>query len=313
MNQQPIHRLDLSQSERFLTKMKLLQFWKTEGLAAVGMDPRRAGQPIDQEDTATGVEMSRSSSYSATEHLFTQFDEVLVRFHKMRTDLAQYYNSTNPSVRLQYNTSTGMKMWFQMDGRELDGRDIGVQCISSPHSRTVLDEIKKFVLKNNTTDAGMGDMIRLIKSDNLADIDPIIKSIENKQQQARQQEHEQEQQLQQQQEQHTQQLQQQQREHDDQQKELDRQNKLEVAQIMIAPKVADANAINTNDNSLAQNQLQHNDKMDLERQKEQNHSILEKEKLNLGKQKLQSEDKRTQQQAQTSKLKVHKPTSGTKK
>jgi hypothetical protein len=277
------------------------------------MDPRRAGQPIDQEDTATGVEMAKASSYSATEHLFTQYDELLVRFHKMRTDLAQHYNSTNPSVRLQYNTSSGMKMWFMMDGRNLDGRDIGVQCISTPHSRTVLEEIKKFVLKNNTTDAGMGDMIRLIKSDTLADIEPIIKSIEQKTQQQKQAEQQAEQQQQQADQQHQQQMQQMQQQHDDQQKDLDRQNKLEVAQIMISPKVANVGAIEDTTGKLAQNQQQHNDKMDMEREKEQNKSIIEKERLDLGKQKLHAEQERTQQQLQTSRLKAHKPDTKSKK
>lgn len=286
--------LDASQSQRFITKMKLHQFFMEQGLNAVGMNPQRLGQPLDTEQTATGVEQGQAASYSSTEHLFTQFDEVLVRFHKMRTDLAQYYNSTNPSVKLQYGTSSGMKQWFMMDGRELDSRDIGVQCISSPHSRHVLEEIKRMIFKNNTTDTGLSDLIRLAKVDVLADLDPIIKSIEQKQQLQKQQEFQNEQQQQQADIAHEQQLAQQKIDNDNYQKQLDRENKLEVAQVMISPKLADAPAIEDTTGQLMHEQLLHNDKMDLERQKEMNRGEIESEKIQLGKQKLQEESKRTQ-------------------
>lgn len=294
--------LDLSQSNRFMTKMKLFEFFKNEGLAAVGLNPQRMGQPIDQEESGTGRETAIASSYSSTEHLFTQFDEFLVRYHKMRTDLAQFYNSTNPSVRLQYTTDQGMKDWFMLDGRDLDGRDFGVRCISSPHSRQVLNEIKQIILKNNTTDAGIGDLVRLAKVEVLADIDPLISDIERKQQEKYQQEQQAEQQQQQAEQQHATQMQQQQQQFIADQNQQDRQNKLEVAQITIAPKLADANTIKDNTNELSQNQSMHNDKMDLDRQKEQNKDILEKQKLELGKQKLNEESARTQAMVHEKKL-----------
>lgn len=294
--------LDASQSSMFMSRMKLHQFFTEQGLAAVGMNPQRLGQAIDQVNTATGVEQGMANSFSTTEHLFTQYDDLLVRFHKMRTDLAQYYNSTNPSVRLQHSTSSGMKTWFMMDGRNLDGRDIGVQCTSSPHSRHVLEEIKKMIFKNNTTDTSLSDLIRLAKVDVLADLDPIIKGIEQKQTQQKQQEAQATQQEQANQLQHEQQLQQQQQQYDSEQKQMDRENKLEVAQIMIAPKIADARVVEDNTNTLMHDQLVHNDKMDLERQKESNKVSLENQKIQLGKQKLQSEDKRTHSQLQVAKI-----------
>jgi len=305
VNPQHLKMLDLSQSQRFLTKMKLHQFFKTEGLAAVGMNEQRLGQPLDREESTGTSEMNMSASFSTTEHLFTQFDELLVRFHKMRTDTAQFYNSTNPSVRLQYSTSSGMKQWFMMDGRQLDGRDIGVTATNSPHSRHVLDEIKKMVFKNNTTDTAMSDLIGLQMAESIADIERTAKGIEMKTREQIRQKQQQEQELQQQQQQHEQQMQKQMLDNENEQKRLDRENKLEVAQVMIAPKTADAGAIEDTTGKLMHEQTMHNDKMNLEKEKEMNKSIIEKQKLDLGKQKLAAENMRTQQQAQTAKLAVH--------
>lgn len=299
--------LDASQSTRFVTKMKLHQFFMEQGLNAVGMNPRRLGQPIDTEDTATGVEQSQSASYSSTEHLFTQFDDLLVRFHKMRTDCAQYYNSTNPSVRLQYATSSGMKQWFMMDGRNLDSRDLGIQCISSPHSRNVLEEIKRMILKNNTSNMEMTDIIRLAAVDVLADLPAVIKSIEQKQQQQAQQKQQQEQDTQKAEQDHEMQIQQNELQNTNDQNQADRENKLEVAQIMISPKLANESAIEDTTGKLMHEQLLHADKMDLERQRESNKSIAEQQKVQLGNKKLQSEDKRTDTSLKIARLNNKKP------
>ena len=287
--------LDASQSQRFVTKMKLHDWFMDRGLAAVGLNPQRLGQAMDKIDTATGIEQGAAASYSTTEHLYTGFDQLLVRFHKMRTDLAQYYNSTNPSVRLQYTTSTGMKKWFEMDGKNLDSRDFGVQCVSSPHTRHLMEEIKKMVLKNNTTNTSMTDLVRLYKSDTEADMDAILKSMDQKQQQAKQQQIEQEQQAQQQEQQAKMQAQQQQQQYDAQQKQLDRENKLEVAQVMISPKIADAGNISDNTNQIMHEDMMHNDKMDLERKKEANKVNLEQEQMQIQRQKINEESKRTAQ------------------
>ena len=303
--QNHFQKLDLSQSQRFLTKIKLFQWFKEEGLASVGLNSRRTGQPIEQEETATGAEMTQASSYSSTEHYFTQFDELLVRFHQMRTDCAQFYNSTKPSVRLQYTTSTGMEMWFKIDGRKLQGRDFGSKCISSPHSKSVLAEIKKIVIKNNTTDTSLSDLIRLVKTDDLPDIEPIIKSMDQKRLKDQQAKQQQEQQLQQQQEQHQQQLQQQKIQNDNQQKDLDRQVQVEVANIQASSRLQ-----NPVDNSgevqkNIQNQTQHNEKMDFDREKEINRNTLEKNKLDISKQKMTTEEHRTNAMLQESRLKTH--------
>lgn len=285
--------LDASQSNMFLSRMKLHQFFMENGLAAVGLNPQRLGQSLDSVDLASSLEQGMAASYSTTEHLFTQFDELLVRYHQMRTDLAQFYNSTNPSVRLQYTTGAGMKSWFMMDGRNLEGRDFGVNCESSPHTRHVLEEIKRMILKNNTTDTSLEDLIRLYRVPDMADLDPVIKDIEQKKNQKAQQQQQAEQQEQQAQLQHEQQLQQQQQQFEAEQKQLDRENKLEVAQVMIAPKIVDAGKIEDTTGKLMHEDMMHNDKMDLERQKESNKTNLEEKKIQVQKQALNAEDRRT--------------------
>ena len=255
--------------------MQLHRFFKEEGLAAVGLNPQRMGQALDKIDTATGIEQAVSSSFSSTEHLFTDFDEYLVRFYQMRTDLAQYYNSTNPSIRLQRTTSTGMQYWFELDGRDLDGRDLGVNLTNSPHTRYVLEQMKQYILKDNTSQTDLMDRLKLIKTDSIADIDPLINQIQAKQREQIQEQRNAEQQQMQYEQQHQMEIEQMRMQFEAEQNQMDRENKLEVAQIQIAPKVADAGVINDNTEKMGMQQMQHTDKMNMERQKESNRSAIE--------------------------------------
>lgn len=285
--------LDLTQSQRFITKMQLHRFFKEEGLSAVGLNPQRMGQALDKIDTAAGIEQAVSSSFSSTEHLFTDFDQYLVRFYQMRTDLCQYYNCTNPSVRLQRTSSTGMRTWFEYDGKDLDGRDLGVNLTNSPHTRYILEQMKQYILKDNTSQTDLMDRLRLIKADSIADIDPLIKEVQMKQQKIIQDQQTQEQQAQQAEQQHELQMEQMKNDFIAQQNQMDRENKLDVAQVMIAPKLADAGAINDNTEKMGIQQMQHTDKMNMEKQKESNRSVIEQQKLGIRQQEIVAENKRT--------------------
>ncbi len=79
---------------------------------------------------------------------------------------------------------------------------------------------------------------------------------------------------------------------------------------MITPKIADAGKIEDNTGQLMHEQLMHNDKMDLERQKESNKTNLEEKKIQVQKQALQEESKRTSAMTHIART---KPTPKTKK
>jgi len=304
-NPNSLRVVDASQSNRFLRMYKGYQFWYQQGLAMVGLNQQRMGQPLDREEASGVAEQNMSASYSATEHLFNQFDDFMIRFHQMRTDLSQYFNSQKPSVALQYTTSNAMKMWFRIDGRKLDGREFGVSCVSTPHSRHVMEEIKQMMLKNNTTDLQGTDLMNIVKAENLPELETLIKGISTRIAKDKQAQQQQEQQLQQQEQQHAQQMQQEQQQFLASEKQLDRENALDVAQIQISPKLADSQRVEDTTSALAQNMVQHNQKMDMEREKEINKNSLEKEKLAVTKDKTNAENKRTDAELRNKQTELH--------
>ena len=94
--------LNLEQTNRLMSRIQLANHFKNQAFESIGINPQRMGTPIAQQ-TATGVTQAMNQSYSQTEMYFTQHsDHLMPRVHQMRTDLSQYYHSTNPSVRLSY-------------------------------------------------------------------------------------------------------------------------------------------------------------------------------------------------------------------
>jgi hypothetical protein len=189
--------LNLEQTQRLLSRIQLATYFKNQAFEVIGLNPQRMGQMIAQE-TATGVQQAMNASYAQTEQYFIQHsDNLMPRVHQMRTDLAQYYHSKKPSVRLQYITSGHEKVNFQMNGTELLLRDLNIFCTTKTNSRAVMEQLKQLALSNNTAGASIYDLGNIIKSESIAELTSVLKQAEQKTMAQKQAEMEQQQQMQQ--------------------------------------------------------------------------------------------------------------------
>ena len=93
-----------------------------------------------------------NQSYAQTELYFVQHsDHLMPRVHQMRTDLAQHYYSTNPSVRLSYISTEAEKVNFTINGTDLLLRDFNVFATTKTNHRAILENLKQLALTNNTS------------------------------------------------------------------------------------------------------------------------------------------------------------------
>ena len=192
-------KLDLSQTERLMSRVQLANHFKQQAYEVIGVNPQRMGQQLSQM-TATGVEQAAAASYAQTEVYFIQHcDYLMPRVHQMRTDLAQYYHSTKPSARLTYLTEADEKVMFQINGTDLLMKDLNIFCTTTANNRAILEQLKQFAINNNTTGASIYDLGKIVQSDSIADVNNALKLSEQKQQQQKQQEMEMQQKMQQEQ------------------------------------------------------------------------------------------------------------------
>ncbi len=226
--------LNMEQTNRLMSRIQLANYFKQQAFDAIGINPQRLGAPMGNE-TATGITQALNQSYAQTEIYFTQHsDHLMPRVHQMRTDLSQYYYSTNPSVRLSYISSEAEKVNFTINGTDLLLRDFNVFATTKTNHRATLEQLKQLAIQNNTSGASIYDLGNIIKADSIAEVSDILKDAETKQLQIKEQEMQQQREMQEQQLQAKSQEEQLKREYESMENDKERQKDLEVAQIRSA-------------------------------------------------------------------------------
>lgn len=185
--------LDLSETQRLLTRMQIADYYKQRAYETVGVTPQRLGE-VGKRETAAGVSAAQGNSFSQTAKYFATFcDDVMPRVHTMRTNLAQYYNSTNPSERLQYITTADERINFQTNSTKLLAADINVFCTTRIAHENLKNQLKQFAMEDNTTAASFLDRGSILKANSIAEIDKVLAKADAKIKQAQQDQYNQEQ------------------------------------------------------------------------------------------------------------------------
>lgn len=304
--------LNLEQTNRLMSRIQLANYFKQQAFEVIGLTPQRLGQEIGRQ-SATGIEQAVNSSYAQTEIYFTQHSDYLMpRVHEMRTDLAQYYHSQKPSLRLQYITSTDEKVNFQMNGTDLLLRELNVFCTTKTNQRQIMEQLKQLALSNNTTGASIYDLGNLIKADSIAEITHVLKGAEEKVQSQKQAELQQQQQMQQEmiasQEKAKQMEIQAQAERDDKMIQKD----ITVAEIRAAG-FGSGQDVNQNQVSDYQDAIkdirqqgQYQEQMNFKREQEVNKSRTAQQKMNIDREKIRSQENIAQKQLEIARTNKNK-------
>ena len=284
--------LNMEQTSRLMSRIQLANYFKQQCFDAIGINPQRLGGAVSAQ-TATGVVQAMQQSYAQTEMYFVQHsDHLMPRVHQMRTDLAQYYYSTNPSVRLSYISTEAEKVNFQINGTELLLRDFNVFATTKTNHRAILENLKQMALTNNTTGASIYELGNIVKADSIAEVSDILKDSETRMQKQREQDMQQQRQMQEQQLQAKAQEDQQKLQVEMSENEKDRQNDITLAEIRSAGygSMVDINQNQQSDFQDAMKDIrettQYREQMNLKREENASKSSMETSRLSVEREKI---------------------------
>jgi len=295
LNFQHYQVLNLEQTQRLMSRTQLANYFKQQAFEVIGITPQRLGEQVEQA-TATGVRIAVSNSYAQTETYFINHcDYLMPRVHQMRTDLAQFYQSTKPSIRLQYITSTDEKVNFEMNGTDLLLRDFNIFCTTKTNHRATLEQLKQLAITNNTAGASIYDLGNIMKAESIAEVSHILKSSDEKQQAQRQQEMQQQQAMQEQALQAKNQEAMMKMQFEAEENEKNRQNDIVIAEIRAAGYGAGVD-INQNQQSDYQDAIkdirkseEFQQQMDLKKESASTQKAINMDKLSIEREKLASQ------------------------
>lgn len=292
VNFQHYQTLNMEQTNRLMSRIQLANYFKQQCFDAIGINPQRLGGAIAAE-TATGVMNAMQQSYAQTEIYFVQHsDQLMPRVHQMRTDLAQFYYSTNPSVRLSYISTEAEKVNFTINGTDLLMRDFNVFATTKTNHRAILEQLKQMALTNNTTGASIYELGNIVKADSIGEVTDILKDSEARITAQRQEEMQQQRQMQEQQLQAQAQDAQMKAQLEQQEKEKDRQNDITIAEIRAAGYGAgvdvNKNEINDYQDTLKdiQQTTQYREQMNMKREEIVSKSSTESQRLQVEREKI---------------------------
>lgn len=284
--------LNLEQTARLMSRIQLALYFKQQAFEVVGITPQRMGQQMGRQ-TATGVEENLNASYAQTEKYFINHsDHLMPRVHQMRTDLAQHYNSKNPSLRLQYITSKDEKVNFEINGTELLLRDINVFATSNALSRDMLEKLKRLAIENNTSGATIFDLGEVMMSDSIAEVNKKMKQVEAKMRADAERKHQQEMEQIQLQNEYTMKQKQMDLDWKAAQEQMNREKDIFVAKIRAAGYGAAVDVDKNGQNDFMDfldredTRNEFNQTMNFEQEKEQTRTSLQRDKLQLEREKL---------------------------
>jgi hypothetical protein len=298
ISQNPFQVMNLEQTNRMMSRIQMANYFKQQCFEVIGITPQRLGQQIGQTDTAKGIEQAVAGSFAQTEPYFIQHSDYLMpRVHQMRTDLAQYYQSTKPSIRLQYITSSDEKVNFEMNGTDLLLRDLNIFATTKANQRAILEQMKNLAVSNNTAGATIYDLGTIMQTESMGELTNSLKAIDRKTTAQRKEEQQHAQQMQEQEMQTRLQEKQMQLDHDMQEKEKDRRKDILIAEIKSAGYGAmeDINANQQSDYLDALGQIQKSEQfqetMGLQNSKETNRMTNDREKAQIEREKMQTQIK----------------------
>jgi hypothetical protein len=284
--------LNMEQTSRLMSRIQLANYFKQQCFDAIGINPQRLGGAVSAQ-TATGVVNAMQQSYAQTEIYFVQHsDHLMPRVHQMRTDLAQYYNSTNPSVRLSYISTEAQKVNFVINGTDLLLRDFNVFATTKTNHRAILEQLKQMALTNNTTGASIFELGNIVKADSIAEVTDILKDSEVRVEQQRAQDMQQQRQMQEQQLQAKAQEDQMKLQVEMQENDKDRQNNITIAEIRAAGygSMSDINENKVSDYQDAMKDIkettQYREQMNMKREEMANKGTLENRRLEIEREKI---------------------------
>lgn len=172
--------INLEQTNRFMSRLKIGEWAKFEAFAAIGITPQRLGN-VTASESATGTSAAINNSYTQTESIFVNHSNfIMPRVRTAMIEAAQFYQSSNPLNNLQYTTEDGENVMFQIEGYKLLPRDIQVYASVKPNTKQLLQDMKKIIFENNTTGATIYDLLKIYSFDTPSQVLQAAKeSVEN--------------------------------------------------------------------------------------------------------------------------------------
>lgn len=181
---------DLSLGRQIREKQEQAEYYKNKAFEQVGLTPQAIfGEPVKYQ-TATGVDQATKATNSQTDYLYDIFNDFKSRCLETHLTVAQYVQSSDPNITIQYTKSDLSQTFIKLYDPKLPLRKFGIMAISDSKSRRELEQMKQYMLSQNTMDTDSLEISQIIGSESMQSLISIAKAERERKALMEQQRHE---------------------------------------------------------------------------------------------------------------------------
>ena len=153
----------------------LAEKYKREAFGIIGINDNILGAPTTYE-TAEGVKQGSRASYALLNNYFDKFNTAKAKGMEVHLAIAQYCQVNGKDSTVLIRKSDGDHMFLDIiaeDGEIFPLRHLGVVPETDSTDRKVVEQIKEFLVNDNTLDRDISTIIEILKNPVLTEITQI--------------------------------------------------------------------------------------------------------------------------------------------
>lgn len=286
--------LDMSMVEQATLYLQMGILFKQQAFESIGISQERLSQ-IQASTSATGVQQAVEGSVNQTEIYFDSFmNKFMPRVYEMILNAGQFYTVMSEEFSDTYINKNLEKVFFSITKNDLLLRDLIIMPVTSGPTKTMMQEIKRLAMEDNTMGMRFIEKAKTIVSTNPSEVFEALEKAEYQRIQEEEAERQHEMQLQQQRDEAMRQLELEKQAKEDERFYAKLQNDKDIAAIRSMGYPDGQN--DTDQNSVAdvleidkfqmQSQMQQAN-LDLQKQKMNNDALNSQQKMQLEREKMQ--------------------------
>ena len=157
---------DINYGNQIASRVRLAEFYQQKAWEVIGVTPQMVGQPTKQE-TAEGVRVSQEVSYAQVSELFEDFAFYKKHAWDLHLAVAQYAQGNEKDLSVQYTKSDGSMAYLKLQDENFPLRRMGVLPSEDRKKRKELEQLKQYLLSNNTMAGDTIEFAKLMSSDTM--------------------------------------------------------------------------------------------------------------------------------------------------
>jgi hypothetical protein len=162
--------MDVSTIGKIAEYLNVGQQLKLNAFESIGFTRERLAS-ASQNATATGINQSIETSFTQTEYIFDTFsNKIMPEVYQMILDYGQYYTTKSDVFSDTYINDNLEKVFFKSLKNDLLLKDLHVRAFSKASMRKKMDDLKNLMIRDNTMGATFLDKIKGLHSDSPSEI-----------------------------------------------------------------------------------------------------------------------------------------------